>query len=463
MISRLSYARFYLRVLVLILPTLAFAIAGWIRFGFNLLLSPHNHLGLPSYWGIALLTTIAWAIVADDSGLWNIEQLYVPGGKSRRLLEALAFTYAIVMAVSFLYRGASYSRTVVLISAATLFVLGTTLRVLLRVILDWVGSSSRNQTRILIVGTDAYARTIANDLTHGQVLPASIVGYVHLPGHAVEVDGARIYELGEIAQLCNQQINDVVIALSNDRVHELQSTLPSLEQLCVPTRMAIGLAPGVMARSQLVDLGGIPMLDLRPTLAESPSYLFYKRTFDILLSLLILGTTWPLMLAIALILKIEGGGPVFFSQDRVGLNGQIFHMLKFRSMKVGSQEDGDTQWTSANDPRRTRFGALLRRTNLDELPQFFNVLMGDMSVVGPRPERPFFVARFLKEFKKYNSRHLFKAGITGWAQVNGWRGDTSIAKRVEFDLYYLRNWSITFDLHIITLTLLRLFSSKNAY
>jgi lipopolysaccharide/colanic/teichoic acid biosynthesis glycosyltransferase len=132
-------------------------------------------------------------------------------------------------------------------------------------------------------------------------------------------------------------------------------------------------------------------------------------------------------------------------------------------MHVGSREEGDTRWTSDHDPRRTVVGTLLRKTNLDELPQFLNVIKGDMSIVGPRPERPYFVERFLDEFDRYNARHMFKAGITGWAQVNGWRGDTSIAKRVEYDLYYLRNWSLTFDLQIITMTVVRLFASKNAY
>lgn len=138
-------------------------------------------------------------------------------------------------------------------------------------------------------------------------------------------------------------------------------------------------------------------------------------------------------------------------------------MFKFRTMQVGSKEEGDTRWTCSDDPRRTAIGTFLRKTNLDELPQFVNVLRGDMSIVGPRPERPHFVEKFLGEFDRYNFRHTFKAGITGWAQVNGWRGDTSIAKRVEYDLYYLRNWSLTFDLQIITMTLLRMFNSKNAY
>jgi exopolysaccharide biosynthesis polyprenyl glycosylphosphotransferase len=173
--------------------------------------------------------------------------------------------------------------------------------------------------------------------------------------------------------------------------------------------------------------------------------------------------TLPVFVLIAAAIKLTSRGPVFFSQERVGLNGRVFRMLKFRTMRVGSREEGDTRWTCDNDPRRTTVGVFLRKTNLDELPQFLNVLKGDMSIVGPRPERAHFVERFLEEFDRYNFRHTFKVGITGWAQVNGWRGDTSIAKRVEYDLYYLLNWSLTFDLQIITMTLLRIFNSKNAY
>jgi lipopolysaccharide/colanic/teichoic acid biosynthesis glycosyltransferase len=169
------------------------------------------------------------------------------------------------------------------------------------------------------------------------------------------------------------------------------------------------------------------------------------------------------MLLIALAIRLGNPGPMLFRQDRVGLNGKVFRMLKFRTMRVGNAEESATRWTAPNDPRRTRLGALLRGTNLDELPQFFNVLKGDMSIVGPRPERPHFVEKFLTEIDKYNARHVFKVGITGWAQVNGWRGDTSIAKRVEYDLYYLRNWSMTFDFQIILLTILRMFGGKNAY
>ena len=461
--SRLSYVRFYLRILTLLLPACAYFIAVKLRFGFNFFMSRTPPAGLPSYWGILLLTTIVWAIAAEESGLWNVEQLYAPGGKSRRLIEALAFTYAVVMAAGFLYRQASYSRIVIGISAVTLFVLATIARIAVRVILEFLRENGKNEVKILVVGTDRFARRVGASLLHGEVLPCKVVGFVRLPDQEVAVDGP-VYELDQIPAFTNgHSIHDVIIALPAARLSDVQKIAPTLEKLCVPTRVVIDLGEGVILRDRLIDLGGIHMLDLRPTLAETGPYLFQKRIFDMAFSSIVVLLTLPLTLAIALAIKVTSRGPILFAQDRVGLNGRVFRMLKFRTMRVGSREEGDTRWTCDNDPRRTAVGTILRKTNLDELPQFINVIKGDMSIVGPRPERPFFVERFLDEFDRYNVRHLFKAGITGWAQVNGWRGDTSIAKRVEYDLYYLRNWSLTFDLQIITMTLVRLFTSKNAY
>ena len=461
--SRLSYVRFNLKILTLLLPAFSYFIAVKVRFGFNLFFSATPAPGLPSYWGIVLLTTIVWALAAEESGLWNVEQLYAPGGKSRRLLEALAFTYAIVMALGFLYRQASYSRLVIAISAVALFVLATAARIISRVLLELLRKNGRNEVKILMVGTDRFARRVATSLLHGEVLPCKVVGFVRLPDQEIAVEGP-VYEMDQIPNFSNgHSINDIVIALPAARLSDVQKISPALEKLCVPTRVVIDLGDGVGIRDRLIDLGGIHMLDLRPTLAETGPYLFQKRAFDVALSLFILLLTLPIFLLVALAVKVSSRGPVFFSQERVGLNGRVFRMLKFRTMRVGSREEGDTRWTCDNDPRRTAVGVFLRKTNLDELPQFLNVLKGDMSIVGPRPERAHFVERFLEEFDRYNFRHTFKVGITGWAQVNGWRGDTSIAKRVEYDLYYLRNWSLTFDLQIITMTLLRIFNSKNAY
>jgi Undecaprenyl-phosphate glucose phosphotransferase len=344
-----------------------------------------------------------------------------------------------------------------------LFFLVTTVRVVFRVFLELLRKDSRNEVKILVVGTDRFARRVGTSLLHGEVLPCRVVGFVRLPDQEVAVDGP-VYELDQIPVFTNgNSINDIIIALPANRLSEVKKIAPVLERLCVPTRVVIDLGEGIVLRDRLIDLGGIHMLDLRPNLAETGSYLFQKRIFDVGFSVLVLLLTLPITVLIALGIKLASRGPIFFVQDRVGLNGRVFRMFKFRTMRVGSREEGDTRWTCDQDPRRTPMGTFLRKTNLDELPQFFNVLRGDMSIVGPRPERPYFVERFLEEFDRYNSRHMFKAGITGWAQVNGWRGDTSIAKRVEYDLYYLRNWSLTFDLQIISLTLLRLFASKNAY
>ena len=461
--SRLSYVRFYLRVLTLLLPACAYFIAVKLRFGYNLFLSRRAPLGLPSYLGIMLLTTIVWAIAAEEFGLWNVENLYAPFRKSRRLLEAIAFTYGIVMALGFLYRQASYSRLVVGVSALTLFILATMARVMFRVLLESMRKSGRNEVKILMVGTDRFASRVAASLVHGEVLPCRVVGFVRLPDQEIAVEGA-VFEMDQIPNFSNgHAIDDVIIALPATRLSEVQNIARPLEKLCVPTRVVIDLGDGVGVRDRLINLGGIHMLDLRPTLAESGPYLVPKRIFDLGFSTLILLLTWPLLLLIALAVKLESRGPVFFAQDRVGLNGRIFRMLKFRTMKTLTADQPEWGWTTPGDPRCTRVGTILRKLNLDELPQFFNVLLGHMSIVGPRPEMPHFVERHQERVEQYNSRHFFKVGITGWAQVNGWRGDTSIAKRVEYDLYYLRNWSLTFDLQIMTMTLLRMFNSKNAY
>ena len=237
----------------------------------------------------------------------------------------------------------------------------------------------------------------------------------------------------------------------------------SLEKLCLPARAVVDLGEGVSARQKIVQIGRLQLLDLTSTPADLVHYALFKRIFDLAFSAFVLTLTSPLLALIALLIRLTSTGPVFFAQERIGLNGRTFRMYKFRTMRVSEKSVSDTLWTTVNDPRRTRMGELLRRTSLDELPQFFNVLKGDMSVVGPRPERPYFVEKFLGEVRRYNNRHALKVGITGWAQVCGWRGDTSIEKRIEYDLYYLQNWSFALDLRIVALTILAALTHKNAY
>ncbi|MGH9355137.1 MAG: exopolysaccharide biosynthesis polyprenyl glycosylphosphotransferase, partial [Terriglobia bacterium] len=269
-------------------------------------------------------------------------------------------------------------------------------------------------------------------------------------------------DVGRVA--ATHPLDDVIIAIPTTRFSEMPAVMACLRDLCVPVRAVLDLGENVCVREMLFNLGGIRMLDLRASPSESVVYLVAKRSFDLVFAGLALAILSPIMAGIALAIRLTSAGPALFIQDRVGLNGRLFPMYKFRTMRVSGAVESNTRWTTADDPRCTRLGSFLRRTNLDELPQFLNVLKGDMSMVGPRPERPHFVEKFLGDVAQYNNRHYLKVGITGWAQVNGWRGDTSIPRRIEHDLYYLRNWSLIFDFKIILLTVYRTFAAnKNAY
>jgi exopolysaccharide biosynthesis polyprenyl glycosylphosphotransferase len=192
-------------------------------------------------------------------------------------------------------------------------------------------------------------------------------------------------------------------------------------------------------------------------------YAAAKRVTDLLVAAVALVLLSPLLLAIGLLVKLTSRGPVLYAQERMGLDGRTFRMLKFRSMRVDAEEKTGAVWAKQGDDRTTLLGSILRKTSLDELPQLWNVLCGEMSLVGPRPERPVFVHQFRKQIPHYMLRHKVKAGITGWAQVNGWRGNTSLRRRIECDLYYIQNWSYALDLKILTLTLWKGFVNKNAY
>lgn len=278
------------------------------------------------------------------------------------------------------------------------------------------------------------------------------------------MEGARVYDIEEVSSLHpGNGIDEAVIAIHPAQFSQIPRIIESLGKLCVPARAIVDLGEGIVVRERLFQVGRMQMLDLTATPADSPDYALLKRAFDICFSVFVLLLSSPLFALIAFLVRVTSAGPVFFGQERVGLNGLPFRMYKFRTMRISPAGDSDTSWTKEEDPRRTAVGSFLRKTSLDELPQFLNVLKGDMSVVGPRPERPHFVQQFLQDVGRYNHRHCLRVGITGWAQVNGWRGNTSIEKRVECDLYYLQNWTFGFDLRIILMTVFSVMIGKNAY
>lgn len=258
-------------------------------------------------------------------------------------------------------------------------------------------------------------------------------------------------------------IDIVIIGVSGSNLTELSYILQVCEKSGVKTQIIPYYHKYIPAKPYMDDLDGLPVIDIRHVPLDNVFKNFIKRSFDIVFALVAIILTSPLLLFAALMTKLTSPGPIIYKQERVGLNRKNFNMYKFRSMRVQTKEEEKAKWTTPNDPRKTKWGSFMRKTSIDELPQFFNVLKGDMSVVGPRPERPFFVDQFKETIPRYMIKHQVRPGITGWAQINGYRGDTSIEGRIEHDLYYIENWTFSFDLKIILLTIFKGFINKNAY
>lgn len=462
MILRLSYYRFFIRLCCYPLPLFAFLAGAYVRvFSDKLGLSPFSY-DLPFYLVLLIFTSLVWIVAVEHYQLCSIEEFFREYTGLKKAAAACVATCILQLFALFFYRGHDLSRVFFTATALALF-LGTVLiRTVFRLLL-WSESRTRRPLSVLIVGADSYARHIAGELAHVPFAPAEIIGHIRLPGQEVAIDNVPVFELDILKDSIHLHVDDIVIALPADRLSTLSTVVRSLQMLCAPIHVVVDTGDIPLVRERLFQFGPLHMLDLATAPAESLYYAFSKRAFDIAFSVSAIVFTAPVMLVIAFLIKLTSHGPVLFRQERVGLNGKLFQMYKFRTMKADQPSNSDTIWTVEDDPRRTLIGSFLRKSSLDELPQFLNVLKGDMSVVGPRPERPFFVNEFLKEVSHYNTRHRLKVGITGWAQINGWRGDTSIHKRVECDLYYLQNWSFWFDIRIICLTLWFGLFGKNAY
>lgn len=268
-------------------------------------------------------------------------------------------------------------------------------------------------------------------------------------------------ELGIPEASTTEGADVIVIGHKNGDHHKTDDFLRSNYNDITPLQILPDLSYALVGQ-QVEDFAGIPLITYNQP-HFSTLDLLIKRAFDFTLTLIGVTLISPLLIFIALGVKFSSPGPIFYGQRRMGIDGQLFTMWKFRSMRMASDDSDTKEWSNKENPRKTKFGSFLRRTSLDELPQVFNVLLGQMSLVGPRPEQPFFVEKFRSEIPGYMLRHKMKAGITGWAQVNGWRGDTSLNKRIECDIYYIKHWSLWFDVKILFLTFWKGFIDKNAY
>jgi len=394
--------------------------------------------------------------------------LYMPRRTNSAMQESfdiikatVASFFAIVTFLVFFFPG-DYARMVLAPYLVLVGGLSIIARASARALIRRYRAKGANRSRALIVGAGELAQDVARRIQANQWMGIDVLGFV-ASDDTEEVDPTRIVgSLGQIQRLVDEHKVDRVFCALPAKSHiRLEQVLEKLTQEIVQVHIVPDVLHYASLNSSVGDLDGLPLIHLR----ESPLYGWnrvLKRAFDVVCSAGLLLVFSPIMISVALAVKYSSPGPALYEQERMGLDGRTFMMLKFRSMKLDA-EKGGAKWCVENDDRRTRVGEFIRKTSLDELPQFLNVLRGDMSLVGPRPERPVFIHQFKSEVPSYMLRHQMPAGVTGWAQINGWRGNTSLEKRIQYDLYYIENWSLWFDLRIMLLTPLKGFIHTNAY
>jgi len=374
---------------------------------------------------------------------------------------------ALVASMIAILAGLVFTTRILIVAWLSSVVLVVLLRNIHRSVIYALRRRGFDQARTLIVGSGPVGQMIAHTVMAAPHLGYNVQGYlsdidsIGTMHHGIPVLG-RMKDIHRVVRTCH--INEVLVALSGIDSHQVLELVAA----CGDEPVAIKIYPDTFQiitnnEISLGDLGGLPLMRIKSSPLDRGWNRFIKRTLDLVGAFLGLIFLSPLLLLIALLVKLDSPGPALFVQERVGMNGEAFPVLKFRSMRTDSEQRGPG-WTTAADPRKTRIGAFIRRFSLDELPQLINVLLGDMSLVGPRPEQPFFVEQFKQRIPHYMRRHKEKAGITGWAQVNGLRGDTPIEERTRYDLYYVENWSVLFDIKIIVQTIVNVFrKGNNAY
>ncbi|HET7225053.1 MAG TPA: undecaprenyl-phosphate glucose phosphotransferase [Candidatus Eisenbacteria bacterium] len=380
------------------------------------------------------------------------------------LAQGMLIVTALAALASFFARG-ELSRSVLLLFLLLAVGMLWASRIVIRLTLRALRRSGRNLRHALVVGTGELARELLRRIGWHPEYGIAVAGLVAGDASEVgrEVAGVRVIgAVDELDRLVEQTGAEIVyLALARADWDTERAALDRLANSTAAVRLVPDLARAFVLNTSVEDLDGMPVVLVTETPGAGWNAVL-KRAFDLVFAALALIVLAPVMALVALWVRVDSPGPVLYAQERVGMNGRRFRMLKFRTMRADAERDGEG-WTTAGDPRRTRAGAVLRRLSLDELPQFWNVLLGHMSLVGPRPERPVYVDRFRATIPRYMLRHHVKAGITGWAQVHGLRGDTSLDQRVEYDLYYIRNWSPALDLKILALTLVRVFRDANAH
>lgn len=425
--------------------------------------------GIPSFsdylWFIPFLIII-WGLCMHVGGMYTPMRSDSRFNEYFRIFKASVYAIIMTMAAAFFYREYSYSRIAMAIFwMLSMFGLIIS-HIIVRTTLRAFRRRGYNLRYVVIVGAGELAQSLAKTFSRHPESGMVVVGMLADDPKDLgrSYHGYKVIGLADHVKdiIEKHNVDQVFIALPHGAYERLENTLTQLGDETVDIKLAPDISQFIRLNSSIEDFDGFPIVSL----SESPMYGWnkvLKTAFDHIFAAIFLVIWSPVMAVISLAVKLESRGPLLFTQERMGLGGEAFTMYKFRTMYVGAEKDTGAVWAKSGDKRRTRIGAFLRSTSLDELPQLYNVLLGNMSLVGPRPERPVFVENFKKSIPKYMLRHKMKAGITGWAQVNGLRGNTSLEQRVEYDLYYIENWSILFDLKILWLTIWKGFVNKHAY
>jgi len=409
---------------------------------------------------------LIWGLVTNRLTLYRPRRIDHFFRELFDIAKSLTITLFILIACIYLFKKFEFSRLAFFYFwvIGLLFLIAS--RFFIRKALHALRARGYNLRHALIVGTGELGRKILQKIEISPELGILIVGFLtskkEETGKKVgDIPIIGVYE--EIDKILKKNKIDIVfVALPLDEYKYLSRVIKKLEGHLLDIKVVPGVYEFITLRGGVDELDGLPMVSLQ----NSPLYgwnKLFKRSFDLVLGALMLVIVSPIMVVISVLVKTTSKGKTLYRQERIGIDGRPFQMLKFRTMRMYAEKETGPIWAKENDPRRTKIGAFLRKTSLDELPQLFNVLKGEMSLVGPRPERPHFVKEFKNQVPLYMLRHKIKAGMTGWAQVNGWRGNTSLEKRIEYDLYYIQNWSISFDAKILFMTLWRGFFSNSAY
>ena len=439
-----------------VLPGSGFILRWLSELGFSASLGGiHWHL-MSNYAALSALFVISQTIVFVAVDQYRSIQSSQKLREFLSIVRSVTIALVLMLAILFFYRGQSYSRLVIVYAAILSVMYVAVGHWLFRLWIFYLRGRGYNVRQVLVVGTGHNAERFIESLNQYSLFGYRILGVIGPKQKmAKSLNQHRIGSYSDLHQLCeSEQIDTVVVAIEGTNLSkEIRPIVDYCYREGIDCRIVPDMLDLVTHRARIEDMNGLPVLSLRDIPLNNGYHRFMKRAFDIGFSSMVLILTSPILILLALIVKLSSAGPVFFVQERVGLDRKNFRLIKFRTMTVQRVAESDTIWGSKSDARVTTIGKFLRKSSLDELPQFINVFIGNMSVVGPRPERPHFVQQFKEIYDRYMLRHSVKSGITGWAQILGFRGDTSIEKRIEADIYYIENWSLLFDILIVLRTI----------